>query len=529
MSNTILLTGTLLILLAGVLAIVLAWFLFKKSIVFNIVAVLTLPILNAVIMGFIVGAKGLMHLTWAVPYAVILIMVGYGIVTRMLKGTLNEMFNKVSSLSEGDVEVSFNEKYLKGGHELARVMRRLAKLTGSLKNIVSFANHIGKGELDTQYELLGEKDALGKSMLNMQVNLQAAELEKEKRQQEDERRNWVTVGLAKFAELLRANNDNIEELCHSIISNMVKYIGANQAGIFILNDDDSQHPVLELKACYAYERRKYLKKTVELNEGLVGACFLERQSIYMTLLPKDYIHITSGLGDDAPKALLITPLLVNETVYGVIEVAAFTAFEPHVRDFVEKVAESIASTVSSVKINIQTNKLLEISKIQSEEMAGQEEELRQNMEEMQATQEEMRRRELELSDTLEKMRTLQQQSEEKELEARMMYQSIIKTFHTVEFSAEGILKYIDDNVLKIFGDLPESAYVGRSFAETYPGGEIEGVHIWEKLRMGEHVTSFDELNQTPVKLEYLPLFDPNNNLQRVLTLVITLDNKKQVG
>jgi len=135
-------------------------------------------------------------------------------------------------------------------------------------------------------------------MLNMRANLLQANAEKEKRQREDERRNWATQGIAKFAELLRANNDNIEELCQSIVSNMVKYVGANQGGIIIVNDESGENPVLELKACYAYERRKFLQKTVEMGEGLVGTCFLERESAYLTKIPKEYIRITSGLGKD---------------------------------------------------------------------------------------------------------------------------------------------------------------------------------------------------------------------------------------
>ncbi len=522
MSNSVLFTGVLLILAAGVGAVGLARLLFKKSIVFSIVAIMTFPILNAVIMGLIVGARGLIHLVWAAPYAVAVIFLAYGIIANIMQKPLNEMFNTVDSLSSGDVDITFNEKFQKGGHELARVMRRLCKLTESLKNIVVFADHIGKGELNTEYELLGEKDTMGKSMLEMRSNLQEAEKEKEKRRQEDERRNWVTVGLAKFAELLRANNDNIEELCRSIISNLVKYIGANQGGIFILNDEDPERAVLELKACYAYERRKYVEKTINLGEGLVGTCFLERQSIYMTKLPKDYIHITSGLGDNTPRALFISPLIVNEEIYGVMEIAAFTEFEPHVREFIEKVAESIASTIGSVKINIRTNKLLEISKIQSEEMAGQEEELRQNMEEMQATQEEMRRRESELSGTLEKMKELQRQSEEKEFEAGRLYESIVKTFHAVEFSANGTLISIDKKVLGIFGNASESDFVGHSFVETYPDGETKGTQVWGKLLSGEQVTTYTDLDQTPVKLEYLPIFNKENVLQRVLTMVIPL-------
>jgi PAS domain S-box-containing protein len=401
MSEKELIAGIFLILATGIVAIVIHRLMFKKSIVFKLIAVMTVPLLSTAIICLSVGVIGIKHVVWGAPIIVIIITVAFEIIAKMLQRSLKEMIKTIDALSSGDVDVAFNEKFQKGEHELAKVLRQMNSLTKSLQNIASFANNVGKGDLNIEYKLLGEKDILGQAMLGMCANLQKSEAEKKERQKEDERRNWITLGLAKFAELLRANNDNLEELCQSIVSNLVKYIGANQAGIFILNDENAENHVLELKACYAYERRKFLQKTIELGEGLVGTCFIERQSIYMTSLPKDYIHITSGLGEEAPSALLIVPLKVNEEVYGIIEMAAFIEFEPHVREFVTKVSESIASTIGSVKVNIRTNKLLAKSKLQAEEMANQEEELRQNMEEMQATQEELYRREAEMEKTLE--------------------------------------------------------------------------------------------------------------------------------
>ncbi len=481
---------------------------------------LIIPIDSIAILAFFVGARGIIHLIWAVPLAVAFLFSGYYLVSSMLRNPLNEMRNKVLSLSEGDVDISFDGKYQKGETEMAQVMRMLVKLTDSLKNIAVFALHIGKGELDTQYELLGEKDVLGKSMLEMRQNLQTAEEEKKKRQQEDERRNWVTVGLAKFAELLRADNHNIEELCNNIISNLVKYVGANQGGIFILNDEDPGHQILEMKACYAYERRKYLQKTIEPGEGLVGTCFWERESIYMTSIPNDYIHITSGLGDGNPRALLIVPLKVNEEIYGIIEIAAFIEFEPHKREFVEKVAESIASTIGSVKINIQTSKLLDQSRLQSEEMASQEEELRQNMEEMQATQEEMRRREVEQLENMNKMNELQQISEDKEFEAQQLNKTILEALNVIEFSSTGILESISLKALALIGNnQTEHDWVGRTFVEVYSGSEDEGKEVWEKLAKGEKATAYSKLGDTPVVFEYLSVLDKRGQLQKVIALV----------
>jgi len=407
MTKSELIISIFLILLVGVVAIGIHRLMFKKSIVFKVIAAMTIPLVSVAIIAATVTFYGFKHFLWAAPVVLILITVSLEYIAMSLKKPLKEMMNAISSLTAGNVDITFNEKLQKGSNELAWILRQMSELTKSFKNIASFAEQVGNGNLSTEYALLGEKDIIGKAMLGMRANLQKAEAEMEKSHRQDEQRNWATQGIAEFADLLRKNNDNIEELCHLIVSHLVKYIGANQAGIFILNDDDAENPVLEMKACFAYDRRKYAEKTVKINEGLVGACFFERESIYLTTIPNDYINITSGLGGYTPKALLIVPLKVNNLIYGVVEIASFDEFEPHVREFVEKVSESIASTINTVKTNIRTNKMLETMKMQAEEMANQEEELRQNMEEMQATQEEMRRRETELEEALRKMHELQ--------------------------------------------------------------------------------------------------------------------------
>ena len=153
-------------------------------------------------------------------------------------------------------------------------------------------------------------------------------------------------------------------------------------------------------ASFAYNRKKYIKKQVQLGEGLVGACAVEKETIHLTEIPQDYVKITSGLGGSNPTSLLLVPMLIEKDMLGVIEIASFNDFKKHEIEFVEKVAESIASTLKSVRINIRTSQLLEQSQQQSEEMAAQEEEMRQNMEELQATQEESARREAEFKGTL---------------------------------------------------------------------------------------------------------------------------------
>ena len=106
--------------------------------------------------------------------------------------------------------------------------------------------------------------------------------------------------------------------------------------------------------------------------------------------------------------VLISPLIVNEEVFGALEIASFNKFEAHEIEFVKKLSETIAATISSVKVADQTKSLLEESQSMTEQMRAQEEEMRQNMEELTATQEEMSRKQKELIEMQEQMQKMQE-------------------------------------------------------------------------------------------------------------------------
>ena len=319
------------------------------------------------------------------------------ILTRTTVRPINRVKGILNSMCLG---VLPNQKLKVRNDEIGDMSAALNDLIDSFRKFTSFAKEIGKGNYNVRFEPLSEQDDLGNALLEMRDNLKKAAEEDDKRKTEDEQRNWASQGVARFSELLRENNDNLEELSYQIIQNLVKYTNGNQGGLFLLNHEDEDHSRIELKAAYAYSRRKYLDKHIEPGVGLVGRAVQEGETIYMTEIPDNYINITSGLGDANPRSLLIVPLKINDEVHGVIEMASFEEFQPYQIEFVERVAENIASTLSTVKINIRTNELLEKSQQQAEEMKAQEEEMRQNMEELKATQEESSRREKELKDKL---------------------------------------------------------------------------------------------------------------------------------
>ncbi len=252
-----------------------------------------------------------------------------------------------------------------------------------------FAQKIGEGELNITYDSSFSNDVLAKSLQSMHFQLQ-------KVNEENEKRNWINEGLAKFVDLTRDTSD-IKRFYNVILSNIIRYIGANQGYLYVLNDDtmELENQFMELKAVYAYGKEKYIEErtNIKYQEGLIGQAWFDMESLFFTEFPQGYVTITSGIGEATPTCVFICPLIVNESIVGMLEIATFEALEKHKIEFVNKISESIAGTIATVKTNEKTIKLLEQSQLLTADLREQEEEIRQNMEEMNATNEEMNRKE----------------------------------------------------------------------------------------------------------------------------------------
>jgi PAS domain S-box-containing protein len=281
--------------------------------------------------------------------------------------------------------------------ELADIADILNNFVSSLREKIRYASQLASGQTDSTLVPLSEYDTLANALLDVEKSLKKADEEDNKYKIEEKKRTWTNEGLAKFGEILRMQTDNLANLSDEIIINLVKYLNADLGGIFLYNDEDKNDIYLEMISAFAFDRKKFIKKRIALGEGLVGTCAQEKQTIFVTDIPENYVEITSGLGSAPPRCILIVPLKTEENIFGILELASFNIFQPFEIDFVEKLSQSIATTYATVKININTNRLLEQSKKQAEEMSQQEEEMRQNLEELQATQEEAARREAEIN------------------------------------------------------------------------------------------------------------------------------------
>lgn len=385
--------------------------------------------------------------------------------------------------------------------------------TSRRRKLFRFVQKIKEGDIEAEYEF-DDTDLLGKAIVNLRDTLKHAQLEETSRRKDDEQRRWLAEGLAKFAEILRTETESIEDLSYAIISNLVKYIKANQGGFYLLDDTDDEDKFFTLTGSYAYERRKFADQKIGWGEGLVGACALEKQTTHLVKVPDSYLKITSGLGSANPKNIILVPLKLNDEVHGVLEIASFEPFAEHVIDFVEKVAESTASTISGVKINIRTAKLLRESQEQAEILQIQEEQMRQNMEELQATQEEaMRQSEKFVSFT----------------------NSVNHTLIRAEYDVKGILLYANTRFLQKLEYTSNSEVEGKHISMFINKKDRQWFEeIWESLSKGGHHFEGDMKHVTKNGKDlwtiatYTCVRNADGSVEKVLFLAIdTTENKSQ--
>ncbi|MBC7921511.1 MAG: GAF domain-containing protein [Ferruginibacter sp.] len=306
------------------------------------------------------------------------------VIVRLILKRVGENIGKINGhirqLADGALPAALE----KTDAELRIITDSVNQLTDNLRSIKEFAQHVGGGNFDSDTRVFNDAGELGQSLANMRDGLKQVS-------EGDKIRYWTNEGLAKFGEILRENDQDLQQLSDHLLVQLVKYLRANQGGVFVVNRQDPQRPFMELTACYAYDRKKYAQKEVLPGQGLVGQTWQEGETIYLREVPPSYVRITSGLGGSTPRYLLIVPLKLSGEVHGVIELASFHDFERHMVEFTEKIAESIASTIAGARGAEQTRQLLQEAQEMTEQMRAQEEEMRQNMEELQATQEEMHR------------------------------------------------------------------------------------------------------------------------------------------
>lgn len=441
-------------------------------------------------------------------------------ISKYITNPIKKTTEVLNALSMGDID-SDKKVFINTGDELEDMARSTSHMIDGLNLTEQFAREIETGNLDAEFTPLSDKDALGKALIAMRKSLVEAKDAESQRKEAEKRQNWATHGVAMFGEVLRQHNDNLEELSYLIIKNLVTYTNSIQGGIFIINDNDIDNPVLEMTACYAYDRRKFLQKTILPNEGLVGRCYTEGKTIFMRDVPQSYIRVTSGLGQENPSCIILVPLRNNDITLGVFEIATFNEYEKYQIEFFEKIAQNIAITLSSVKVNIRTTELLTKTQQQAEEMRAQEEEMRQNMEELHATQEEMERK-----------RSEQENVQIQLLEDKSILNSLLNDSpdYIYQKNVDGRYMKVSKSMLEFFGVEDENDVIEHTDFDLLTGDQARLLTSFDNEVNRKHVAIINrdismilaDNQMHNCILTLLPLIEDNGTFIGVLGIIKTM-------
>jgi HAMP domain-containing protein/signal transduction histidine kinase/DNA-binding response OmpR family regulator len=251
-------------------------------------------------------------------------------------------------------------------------------LTTQVRSISEVASAVTKGDLTRtiRVEAKGEVEALKDTINQMIANLKETTLL-------NQEQDWLKSNLAKFTQMLQGQRD-LKTVTQRILSELAQVVIAHWGAFYILRqDEETQDVKLSLFSAYGYKSDKSIPSEFSIGEGLVGQVAFEKERIILSNVPSNYIKINSGLGKAKPSNLIILPVLFENKVKAVIELASLDTFSQTHLDFLSQLTESIGIVLNTIEANSRTEELLTQSQSLAGELKIQQEELSRTNDELQ--------------------------------------------------------------------------------------------------------------------------------------------------
>ncbi|MFF5447612.1 HAMP domain-containing protein [Streptomyces sp. NPDC012888] len=315
-----------------------------------------------------------------------------------LKTTINTMVDQLSSFAAEVTRVARevgSEGRLGGQAEVEgasgtwkRLTENVNELAGNLtrqvRAIAEVASAVAEGDLTRSITV----DASGEvAELKDNINAMVGSLRETTRANQEQ--DWLKSSLALISGLMQGHRD-LAVVAELVMDELAPLVSAQYGG-FYLAEEDADGTVLRRVGSYGRPAGSAGYDRFRLGESLVGQAARSRRTITADGVPADYISISSGLGPTRPGSLVVLPIVVDDQVLGVIELASLTEFTPIHRDFLEQLMETVGVNVNTIVANARTDELLD----ESQRLAG---ELQTRSEQLQVQQEELQRSNAELEE-----------------------------------------------------------------------------------------------------------------------------------
>ncbi|WP_443741673.1 ATP-binding protein [Streptomyces fragilis] len=322
-----------------------------------------------------------------------------------LKTTINTMVDQLSSFAEEVTRVAreVGTEGRLGGQARVRdvdgtwrdltesVNEMAGNLTRQVRAIARVATAVTRGDLNLKIDVdsSGEIQELQDNINKMIANLRDTTIA-------NKEQDWLKGNLARISALMQGRRD-LDDVASLVMSELTPVVSAQHGAFFLaIPPGDTQEvgaldgDAFELRmfGSYGYSMGS-MPTSFRPGEGLVGTAAQERRAILVENAPSGYLKIASGLGEAPPAQVIVLPLLFEGTVLGVIELASFTPFTQIQKDFLNQIAEMIATSVNTISVNSKTEVLLKQSQKLTEQLRDRSAELEQRQLALQASNAEL--------------------------------------------------------------------------------------------------------------------------------------------
>ncbi len=308
-----------------------------------------------------------------------------------LKDTINRMVDQLNAFggevtrvarevgTEGKLGGQAQVKGISGvWKDLTDNVNQLAgNLTIQVRAIADVATAVSRGDLSRSItvEAFGEVADLKDNVNQMIITLRETT-------RRNEEQDWLKTNLARFTRMLQGERD-LQTVSRLVMSELTPLVNGLQSVFYVVDTEKgNRDPILKLLSSYAYIERKNVSNRWSIGEGLVGQCALEKKPILLTEVPDNYIRITSGLGESAPRNIIVLPVLFEGQALAVVEIASFSRFSEIHLVFLEQLMESLGVVLNMIQSSMRTEELLKQSQELAEELQTRQEDLKRSNEEL---------------------------------------------------------------------------------------------------------------------------------------------------
>ncbi|MCS0605772.1 HAMP domain-containing protein [Streptomyces sp. LP11] len=321
-----------------------------------------------------------------------------------LKTTINTMVDQLSSFAEEVTRVAreVGTEGQLGGQARVRdvdgtwrdltesVNEMAGNLTRQVRAIARVATAVTRGDLNLKIDVdaSGEIQELQDYINKMIANLRDTTIA-------NKEQDWLKGNLARISALMQGRRD-LEDVASLIMSELTPVVSAQHGAFFVAmplmegkdaagGEDDYE---LRMLGSYGYSMGS-MPTSFRPGEALVGAAAEEKRTILVENAPSGYLKISSGLGEAPPAQVIVLPVLFEGKVLGIIELASFTPFTHIQKDFLNQIAEMIATSVNTISVNTKTEQLLKQSQELTEQLRERSAELENRQKALQVSNAEL--------------------------------------------------------------------------------------------------------------------------------------------